>query len=650
MTTQQTTEPPAPPPDRWTLDGEGIVWELRAGDRLPHEDHIEMSGRQVSVIARFALDHRRNLRLDRRVFWPNLRGRADDVRGYLQRVFGEAFEPAILINGAEERAVKSRVRRIRFDGVLTIEHEPVRDLQLTRRLFPSVDQPALVEHWTLANVGRKPVRLSLGSLSWQQASSGVHGDYELQLEHPARRTLLKPGRVFSTALVFAAARRGRLPRLDADAALATRRERCRAFTRNLRLETPDPVLNGCFAFACLRACESLFDTKMGLVHSPGGASFYGGIWANDQIEYAAPLFPFIGRSDPIAASLNACRVFANAMKPGYRPIPSSFEVEGDVPWTHCGDRGDAAMYLYGCSRFLLALGDRRAADELWPALVWCAEYCRRKTNRHGVVESDTDELEGRFPAGKANLSTSAIACGGYRSAACVARELGKKPEAAELDARADALEQAIEKYFGATVEGFRTYRYFAGCKPLRAWSCLPLTIGIFRRVAGTVAALFSPRLWTADGVATQAGNGMFWDRGTVYALRGAFAAGETERALPLLAAFSRRRLLGDHVPYMVEEQIDQHQLAAESALYARVFTEGLFGITPTGFRSFTCRPRLPRRWKRMALRGLAAFGAAFDLSVRRGPRGTLRITVSRADGRRTNSTIGEGDALAVELT
>jgi hypothetical protein len=601
-----------------------------------------MSGRRVSVIVRYALDRMRNLRLDRRVFWPALRGRADDVRGYLQRTFGDAFEPAILLGGAEERAIRTRVERIRFDGVLTIEHEPARGLQLTRQLFPDADRPSVVECWIFRNAGGKTVEFSLGGLRWSQASSGVHGAYDLTVNCPGRKVRLGPGRTFATRIVFSAALRGHLRPPNAGKSLARRRERCAELSGSLRLETPDAVLNRCFAFACLRAGESLFETRMGLVHSPGGANFYGGIWANDQIEYAAPLFPFLGDPDAIAATLNACRVFARAMKPDFRPIPSSFEVEGDVPWTRCGDRGDAAMYLYGCGRFLLALGDRRAAEEFWPALAWCAEYCRRKTNRQGVVESDTDELEGRFPAGKANLSTSCIAHGGYRAAAAVARELGRSDDAVALDARAEGLADAIERHFGAVVEGFPTYRYFAGCRVLRSWICMPLTVGLFRRASGTIRALFSPRLWSGDGVATQAGDRVCWDRATLYALRGALAAGKTEEAVKLLADFSRRRLLGEHVPHMVEEQTHGHHLAAESALYARVIIEGLFGIEPTGFRSFTCRPRLPRGWKRMALRGVAAFGGRFDLEVERGPRVGLRIAMRPTGRRATVQTVAGG--------
>jgi hypothetical protein len=199
------------------------------------------------------------------------------------------------------------------------------------------------------------------------------------------------------------------------------------------------------------------------------------------------------------------------------------------------------------------------------------------------------------------------------------------------------------------VEGFRTYRYFAGCKVLRSWICLPLTVGIFERARETIRALLSPRLWSEDGLCTEAGDPMFWDRATLYALRGILSFGDTERAMRLLREFSRRRLLGDRVPYMLEERASKQHLAAESALYARIFTEGLFGITPTGLSSFTLRPRLPRGWKAMALRGVAAFGGKFDIEVSRKGGGKLEISVIRRGGKRTGFSLRDGGEAEVEI-
>ena len=184
---------------------------------------------------------------------------------------------------------------------------------------------------------------------------------------------------------------------------------------------------------------------------------------------------------------------------------------------------------------------------------------------------------------------------------------------------ADDLRQAIESHFGYEIEGFHSYRYYEGNDVLRSWICMPLTVGIYTRAVGTVDALFSPRLWTDDGLLTQAGTETFWDRSTLYALRGTIAAGEVDRGMAFLKKYSHRRLLGEHVPYAIEAwpEGNQRHLSAESGLYCRIYTEGLFGIRPTGLHSFEMTPRLPQEWSYANLNHVRAFGADFDIQVKR---------------------------------
>jgi hypothetical protein len=229
-------------------------------------------------------------------------------------------------------------------------------------------------------------------------------------------------------------------------------------------------------------------------------------------------------------------------------------------------------------------------------------------------------------------------------------ELGKKD--AELSAykeQANRIRFAIETYFGAKIQGFDAYRYYDGNEKLRAWIAIPLTVGIYDRKVGTVDALFSA-LWTDDGLMSQAGDKVFFDRSTLYALRGSFAAGETERALDFLKRYTNRRLLGDHVPYAVEwgPEGSQPHLAAESALYCRVFTEGLFGIRPTGFRSFAITPTLPKAWDRMQLRNIHAFGNVFDLVVTRAG-DKLQLETAMEGQRRASQVFDTGKTISIHL-
>ena len=181
---------------------------------------------------------------------------------------------------------------------------------------------------------------------------------------------------------------------------------------------------------------------------------------------------------------------------------------------------------------------------------------------------------------------------------------------------------------------------------LRSWICLPLCFGIDDRAEGTLAALFSSEMMTEDGILTQQGSSTFWDRSTLYALRGAFAAGHADAALSQLHNYSERRLLGTHVPYPVEAYPEgsQRHLSGESALYCRVITEGLFGIRPSGFDSFNLKIRMPSDWDEMALNHVKAFGKDFDIKVIRLDGQRLRIGIS-CDGRLREYSVKSGQEI-----
>lgn len=180
---------------------------------------------------------------------------------------------------------------------------------------------------------------------------------------------------------------------------------------------------------------------------------------------------------------------------------------------------------------------------------------------------------------------------------------------------------------------------------------MPLTVDIFNRKEGTIDALFSTRLWTENGLLTQAGTSTFWDRSTLYALRGILAAGARDKAIDYLHSYSAKRLLGDHVPYPIEAwpEGDQRHLSAESGLYCRIVTEGLFGIRPTGLKSFTLIPQLPDNWSFMTLKKIQAFGnQPFDIYVeRKGDKITTQIEKNGKVIKRYTSR--NGDKLLVKL-
>jgi hypothetical protein len=639
---------------RWRIDGDGgITWEVQRD--AAHQDQIEMSGRKVSVITTYGVNERAALLLRVQLVFPMLRTIPNDTHASLSYTMSEEALPRLFVNGRPVRA--ETIRRFRHRGLLTIRSalDPRGEVTLVRTLFPSTDKPLVVEKLVFTNGSQRDITVEVEDTTKNVRTNparGVYGGYVISARAEGGVQTVKAGASASAAVIFS----GRTaqepePQVDVDREEQARQARVNGFLSELQLETPDPVLNTEFAFAKLRATESIYETKGGLMHGPGGGAYYAAIWANDQAEYANPFFPFLGDATANESAINSFRWFARHMNPDYRPIPSSIIAEGDGFWNGAGDRGDMAMIAYGASRFALAYGDKAAAEQLWPLIEWCLEYCRRKVTPDGVVTSDSDELEGRFPAGKANLNTSSLYYDALNSAVMLGRELGRpRAQMDDYAARATVLRAAIERYFGARVESFDTYRYYDGNTVLRAWICTPLTVGLFERKQGTIEALFSPRLWTADGLASQAGDKTFWDRATLYALRGVLAAGETERAMDFLRRYSERRLLGDHVPYPVEAwpEGNQRHLAAESALYARVYTEGLFGIRPAGLRSFACTPRLPAAWTAMRLNRIHAFGSIFDLIVTRAE-GGLRIEVLRGGTAVWSKVAPQGEPLSIHL-
>lgn len=349
-------------------------------------------------------------------------------------------------------------------------------------------------------------------------------------------------------------------------------------------------------------------------------------------------------------------LYLNEINDNYDNIRYSFEMEGDAPISPL-DRGDAAMIAYGAAQYALTMGNKEVAKKLWPLIEWCLEYNKRQLNSEGVVASESDEMEGRIETGNANLSTSSLYYGALNLASDLAASL-KKPsqQIATYKKEARRLKSAIEAYFGTTLKGLETYKYYKEHQNLRHWICLPLVVQINDRKEGTIDALFD-ELWTKNGVHVEKNeenpqiSKIFWDRGTLYALRGTFLAGATDRSLKKLQEFSRQRLLGDRVPYVVEAYPEGNMahLSAESGLYCRIFTEGLFGIVPTGLKSFEFAPTLPSDWNQMELNKVRAFNKSFDIKVSR-EGGKVRVKILDDQGRvKMNTVTRNGAKIQVRL-
>jgi hypothetical protein len=505
---------------------------------------------------------------------------------------------------------------VTFDGLLTLTYPASAGVVVTRTVYPSMTKALVLEEWQIRNTTGKRVAVTVAPA---RTVKSVGDNIAIVWSCPGvKAAAVKTGGVLSFS-TCAQARLAAEPDLVVNVAAERGARRAlaeAAWSGPGRLETPEPALDVAFALQKLHVLETPIETIKGVITHNGSLTYSPGIWANDPVEYSSPVFPFFGDAELNRASMNMYRVWQDyCQEKGIVPFPGSFEGPG-LKLTQ-RERGDDAMVLYGLSKFLLFQGDRTAAEELWPLIEFSAASVLRHTTAEGIIASETDEMEGRYPTGKANLSTSSLAYGGYRLAARLAQALGK-PAAAEFDRRADALRKGIEAYFGAEVEGFKAYRYYQGNTTLRGWILLPLAMGITERQEATVAALMSDKLWphrlAGADILAESTRPTEWGRETYYALRVLFKAGHTGEALDITRRVVQTQIFGSKGPYPDEDAID---MLCPGSLYPRVFTEGMFGIVPTGLDSFECTPWLPKAWPRMALRDLRAFGRTWDLVVER---------------------------------
>jgi len=593
--------------DFWVADGAGRIIH-QCADEVP----LVMCMQGQKVVMQVQIDRTNGFACTARFF--NLK-REDPSRRQKQQRFtaGRELLPEVWVN--DRPAFIALPAKAAFDGRLTVSYPSTNGVMFNRTVYPSTTKALIIEEWELHNTSgeRMTIKVApsrtvkmLGDIACVWICAGVES------------VSLKPGGV-ATFSAWVQARVEAESDFAVDVASEGSARRAladAAWHGSGRLETPDPQLDLAFALQKFHVLECPIETFKGVITHNGSLTYSPGIWANDPVEYSSPLFPFFGDATLNNASMNMYRIWQEyCQQNGIVPFPGSFE--GPSLKLTQRDRGDDAMILYGLSKFLLFQGDRAAAAELWPLIEFSAASVLSHTTSEGIVASRTDEMEDRYPTGTANLSTSALAYGGYRQAARLAHALGK-PVAEEFDQRADALRTAIEAYFGAEVEGFKTYRYYKENTTLRGWILLPLAMGITERQEATVAALLSDKLWPSrmkgGDLLAESTRPTEWGRETYYALRVLFKAGYTDEAIDITRRVVHAQIFGARGPYPDEDAID---MLCPGSLYPRVFTEGMFGIVPTGLDTFECTPWLPRSWPRMALRDLRAFGQTWDLLVER---------------------------------
>jgi len=606
-------------------ENDGISF-MADSDKLPHFNHIEMAGFETSSIISYKIDTDKSLKLYRFCVFPQIRVIPNETRGSLSYNFDGVqllFDSPL------------KTEKVEFNGLLSF-YQNADDVKIKHTICPAYDKKALIEKITVKNTSDKQRAFTLKNKKPYKKISKVYlVEDKVQVlftdvflnetysDCKSQGVLFEP---YEEKVILVCCGTERLTAKQIEEQLEKRKQFINRMQSCLQIITPDSTINRMAQFCKIRAGESIFNTKNGLMHAPGGGNYYAALWTNDQCEYANPLFAYLGYPSAKDQSNNCYKLFSE-LATADKAIPTSIVACGDDIWNGAGDRGDSSMFLYGLCRYLLTTGDKQNAIQFLPAVEIVQKYVESQITDEGIVKSDSDELENRFESGKANLSTACITYDAFISLHYLYKELGYAKQSEKAFNNALKIKNGIESYFGADVEGYKTYRYCKEESNLRSWICLPLVMGIDNRKDQTVSALLSDKLCRDNGMLTRSGEKTYWDRSLLYALRGLFYVGETEKAVDLLSKYTNERLLGFHPPYPIEAfpEGNSAQLSAESALYLRIFTEGILGYRPIGFDTFELKPNLPNDWDCFGIRNMELCGEALNIFIKNGEVYTLNI-------------------------
>lgn len=133
----------AQPKDRWTIQDDGAIrWDIN--DKIPHSDHLEMSGQQLSVVLRYGVDAQKRFHLNRSLVFPMLRMHPNKTQNNLKQRFDVNIPALVTVD--DQTLLNEEVRDVTFDGIMRVEssfgyvhrRKELKDaVQLTRVLYPS---------------------------------------------------------------------------------------------------------------------------------------------------------------------------------------------------------------------------------------------------------------------------------------------------------------------------------------------------------------------------------------------------------------------------------------------------------------------------------------------------------------------------------
>lgn len=139
----------------WHINHQGgITW---TNDGRSHTDHIEMSGKRVSVVLRYGITSAGTFTCNFGMVWPMLRTVPNNTYASLMRQLQWNALDNVTVNLRSLNG--ENVDSIMLDGTLTVQSH-FGKIAVRRIITPSTDLPAVVEQITMTNGGQRAVKVN----------------------------------------------------------------------------------------------------------------------------------------------------------------------------------------------------------------------------------------------------------------------------------------------------------------------------------------------------------------------------------------------------------------------------------------------------------------------------------------------------------
>ena len=116
--------------NRWKIDSDGAIsWQIN--NNIPHDDHIEMSGKKISCVLRYGVAADGSFHATRSLVWPMLRTIPNNTHASFTRRFAQdAFD---LVNVNYKPITEEKVVSLALNGTLLVKSKSGSALELTRQ-------------------------------------------------------------------------------------------------------------------------------------------------------------------------------------------------------------------------------------------------------------------------------------------------------------------------------------------------------------------------------------------------------------------------------------------------------------------------------------------------------------------------------------